>query len=965
MKDKVRNAAAGIAGGAAVGGGASNLASNHHDEDSSNSNQHPQSRDMGSQPKEMNSHLPKDYQNFLEHRFVDSESSAPATDDAGHTFDQDIEHGAVSHSNDFISAGQLFKMKRPQQVQSQSSKSNSSASPINEQVFLNNESATQPAATERSRDIGAPTVPQHQTFMANTSAAQPTATDSTGGMPKQASAIPSSTSNELQRSESPSSFTDTGKVGSTNQEDFKHEQFYGNHMGVYDSNLNKPKPSSPGKATDIASAGIGATAASLGMAGYLHKKQNVSDESPSSLPESGAVRNIDHGEFNPEQFYDNQMGVEDSGMNQPKPMENNKNQGLSHQKGQYYSNNKSIPQPRQTSHSSGALHSDNGDSNMRQKLNASVPKYAAGAKSASDEYIQTRFDSPSGGGNSFLHQRLNAAVPHSFNADQNPQSLNPISMDSEQRQQQQQQQQQRYPQLNKAPPEMNYSTQEDYKEFLHKPLHRQSIPLTNNQTLYPKSHISAGAGYDLKQDDHTVPSKEIVEMLRRPNATDNGSHVEDQVKAHAHSFSGQHIMDKLDYTADSGGALVNPQQQQDTQTRQLPNPIQDHENDFPGDHVMDRIDDSRNQTTTPTTGQSRNIGIGAAVAGAGAGGATILGNRQQNQAEIKDPQLTNKFNTASPVADYNADYLNKDLPSIESDASTHSAILDKTATSSHPKRNSFNENHMYQGVDGQRHMDDGSNTKPIISNREAVRRMSSGENIDLAAHPTKPGSGIGPASALGAGAGTGVAAAVATTSNREQQTQDDKTQTSSDFPNKDTRISANKVVNKMKQQTGTDGEVAKDEDEQDSISANEIINKLKEILITVQKNPEYQEAMSTLMSLFSTWGNRLKTGQMDRRRSSAVPVPEQKEYYKSTAAHEAKTIIEDWAQGRSLDPVLRQFSEVSNKLKQDDTLKNLMKKVNILYFYFYNFNRHTKFLSLIDHCICPKNASRTWLPFWR
>lgn len=936
MKDKIRNAAAGIAGGAAVGGGASHLASNHQDGNSSNSDQHlqardmnSQSRDMNSQFKENNSHLPKDYQHFLEHRFVDPESSAPATDDAGHTLDQDIEHGAVPHSNEFISARQLSNKKRPQQVQSQSSKSNSGAYPTNEQVFLRNASANQPAATKRSGGTSAPNVPQHQMFMTNPTAVQPTATESAGGMSKQASGIPSSTANELQRSESPSSFTDMGKVGSNNQGEFKHEQFYGNHMDVYDSNLNQPKPSS-GKAPGIATTGQGATAAtaataaSLGMAGYLHKKQDVHNESPSSFPESGAVGNIDHGELKPEQFYGNHMGVEDSVRNQPKSMGNNENQVLSHQQEQYYNNTKGIQQPRQTSRSSGAPHSDNGDSDIHQKLNAAVPKYAPGAKAASDEYIQSRFDSPSGGGNAFLHKRLNAAVPHSSNADNNPQSLSSVGMDGEQHQQQ------RHQQSNNMLSDLNHSAQEDNEDFLHKHLDRQTIPLMNNQTLSPKSHISAGAGYNLKEDNHTVPAKEIVETLRRHSATDNGSHIEDQVKAHAQSFPGQHVMDKLDSSTASGGTLVNPQQQKNPQTRQLPNPVQDHSNDFPGDHVMDRIDDSKNQTTTHTTGESRNAAIGTAgLMTASAGGAAMLGNRQQNQSKAKDPKLMEKFNNGAPVADYPAGYLDKDLPSIEPDASTHSVIHERNATSSRPKRNSFHDNHMYQGVDGQRHIDDGSNTKPIISNREAVRRMSSGENVDLDAHPTKPGSEIGATSALGAGTGTAAAAAIATTSNSKQQTKDGKSQTSSDLPNKDTRISANKIVNKMKQKTGADGEVAKDEGEQDSISASEIISKLKEILITVQKNPEYQEAMSTLMSLFDTWGNRLKTGQMDRRRSSAVPLPEQNEYYKTTAAYEAKTIIEDWAQGKSLDPILQQFIDISAKLKQDDTLKNLMQKVNI------------------------------------
>lgn len=833
----------------------------------------------------------------MEHRFVDSESGASATDDAGHTIDQDIEHGAVPHPNDSFVTGSNMKQSLGNQT-SQSDK----------QVYLNNPSTTQPSAaaaagttTERATSR-APPLPQHQMFMAKPSALQSVAT-ADGGMSKQAApAIPTSTVNDLQRSESPSSFTDMGKMGSTDHQKFKLEQFHGNHMGVYDSDLNKPKPSFSGKSAGIAAtAGAGAAVGSLGMAGYLNKNQDIRSDSPSSFADSGAVGNMDHGEFKPEQFYGNHMGVYDSAINQPKSRE------------------AQSMQPLDQSWSA----STNGDSELRQRLNASVPKYAPGAQPTSDDYIKSRFDSTAGGGNSFLHKRLNAAVPHSAADAGQIHPMSSVGMDgyvpsaSVPRQQQ----------TNNMLPDMNRHVQTDNQDFLHK---RLDTPTT---TLSPKSHISAGAGYHLKQDNHTVPAKEIVDTLRRPSATGASTHqADDQVKAHADSFPGQHVMDKLNFATAPGGALVNPQQADHAQYRQMHQPVQDHANDFSGDHAMDRID-----------GQSKDAGyskagVGAAGLMAGAGAGALLNKKQQqssqqDQVGMDDPKLMQKFKAGSPVSDDRADYLDKDLASshpAETDASTHSFIPtdnNKPAPKLTTKRSSFHEPHQYHGVDGQVHTDDGSNTQPIMSNREAVRRMSSGHDVDLNAHPTKSGSRLAAASALGTGAGAAVSAA--TTDSHKEQSKD----ASGEQLDKDTRISADKIVNKVKQKTGNQdqaeekGEEQEEKEGQDSISASEIISKLKEILTTVQKNPEYQEAMSTLMSLFGTWGNRLKTGQMDRRRSSAVPVPEQNEYYRNTAAYEAKTIIEDWAQGKSLDPILQQFTEVSSKLQQDENLKKLMHKV--------------------------------------
>ncbi|KAI9468990.1 MAG: hypothetical protein EXX96DRAFT_492337 [Benjaminiella poitrasii] len=146
----------------------------------------------------------------------------------------------------------------------------------------------------------------------------------------------------------------------------------------------------------------------------------------------------------------------------------------------------------------------------------------------------------------------------------------------------------------------------------------------------------------------------------------------------------------------------------------------------------------------------------------------------------------------------------------------------------------------------------------------------------------------------------------------------------------DVSSSMKKMANKLNPQAMDDGKTNEKSSQQQDASVDEIITKLKEILTTVQKNPEYQKAIQTIVSLFNLWGSRLSSGQgMDRRKSSAVELSERGEYYKNTAAYEAKTIIEDWAQGKSMDPIIQKSTDLYNKLKADDTLHQLYDRVMV------------------------------------
>lgn len=105
------------------------------------------------------------------------------------------------------------------------------------------------------------------------------------------------------------------------------------------------------------------------------------------------------------------------------------------------------------------------------------------------------------------------------------------------------------------------------------------------------------------------------------------------------------------------------------------------------------------------------------------------------------------------------------------------------------------------------------------------------------------------------------------------------------------------------------------------MSTKEIVARLKEIFTTMQQNPQYQRAISTIFSLFKMWSQRVTDTTNERRGSMGD------DNYATTAAKEAKTIIEDWAQGKSLDPIIGKAYELSYQIKQDPELSQLYEKV--------------------------------------
>lgn len=114
---------------------------------------------------------------------------------------------------------------------------------------------------------------------------------------------------------------------------------------------------------------------------------------------------------------------------------------------------------------------------------------------------------------------------------------------------------------------------------------------------------------------------------------------------------------------------------------------------------------------------------------------------------------------------------------------------------------------------------------------------------------------------------------------------------------------------------------AQDDTKDIGISSKEIITRLKEIFTTIQKNPEYQQAISTIFLLINIWNKRITDTSDERRNSMGT------DNYATTAAEEAKAILEDWAQGKSLDPIIEKGYHLSSRIKSDSELFQLQDKV--------------------------------------
>jgi hypothetical protein len=435
-------------------------------------------------------------------------------------------------------------------------------------------------------------------------------------------------------------------------------------------------------------------------------------------------------------------------------------------------------------------------------------------------------------------------------------------------------------------------------------------------SLTPKTNIGVGAGYN--DSNNPVPADEVIDNLRRKasasyagaglagaglaSAASRRSISHGQVKRRVSIFpNGESIIDRLD---------------QDTTTNTG--------NQFNKGASIGQTGTADSERTSDPRKSSHGIGAsGMSAAGVGAGVGTLRGIDDEGRGDhSQDSILKDRLSKGSEgVEEIKADQSLVHGPGSQDETLYKSPtdLLDNTTrniqnNAIHPNDSDTQEKTLDNTT--------GNIQENNASDMLATNQSTSGDKSRAAAM-----------AATGAGLGAGLGTMMTNRDNQTSNLQSTQDQNQSIGPlatndqydfTRDTPISANKLVNKL--ETSTSDLI---DDDGESISADEIIRQLKDILAKIQKNPEYQQAISSLLSLFNDWSQYLKSGTMDdRRRSSAVSASEQKEYYATTASREAKTIIEDWAQSKSLDPLIQKGSDLASKLKQDDNLQKLYEKVN-------------------------------------
>lgn len=102
---------------------------------------------------------------------------------------------------------------------------------------------------------------------------------------------------------------------------------------------------------------------------------------------------------------------------------------------------------------------------------------------------------------------------------------------------------------------------------------------------------------------------------------------------------------------------------------------------------------------------------------------------------------------------------------------------------------------------------------------------------------------------------------------------------------------------------------------------DELIHRLQRAAAEVQKHPDYQDAINTLVQLIKTWSSRLtKVSEDVASQGKENDKPEQMSY-REEAERELKAILECWAQRQSIDPLLHGVQNVIHDMQNDQQLR--------------------------------------------
>lgn len=108
---------------------------------------------------------------------------------------------------------------------------------------------------------------------------------------------------------------------------------------------------------------------------------------------------------------------------------------------------------------------------------------------------------------------------------------------------------------------------------------------------------------------------------------------------------------------------------------------------------------------------------------------------------------------------------------------------------------------------------------------------------------------------------------------------------------------------------------------------DKLIIRLKLAVAQIQKHPEYEGAIETLIKLMKVWTIRLSQVTDSYKTQAKEGDHPQQDNFREQSERELKSIIECWAQGYSIDPLLRGVQQVMHDMQNDPELYEFYQRV--------------------------------------
>ncbi|KAK0545215.1 hypothetical protein OC861_006414 [Tilletia horrida] len=102
------------------------------------------------------------------------------------------------------------------------------------------------------------------------------------------------------------------------------------------------------------------------------------------------------------------------------------------------------------------------------------------------------------------------------------------------------------------------------------------------------------------------------------------------------------------------------------------------------------------------------------------------------------------------------------------------------------------------------------------------------------------------------------------------------------------------------------------------------VERVKKIITSVQANDDYHEAMSTIVHLVKKWGRTA----IDKAQQATEEVDVESNEHLDEAIKNLRSIIETFANGKSLDPLIDSVKKIYDDVKEDERLSNFWNDID-------------------------------------